>query len=111
MYGVDLSAIESVADLHVLIEDAHKEIERREAEERDKALGDLDALAAKYGKSLEDFLNLSGPAPSAKKAPAKKTVSRKKMPLEDATARLRTAGRQEVSEGNDDALADMPYET
>jgi hypothetical protein len=111
MHGVDLTAIESVADLYGLIEDIHKEIERREAEERDKALGDLEALAAKYGKSIEEFLNLSRPAASAKKAPVKKTVPRKKMTLEDATARLRTAARQDVSDGADDAPADMPHET
>ena len=47
MHGVDLTAIESVADLHALIADVHKEIERREAAERDKALSDLEALAEK----------------------------------------------------------------
>jgi hypothetical protein len=111
MHGVDLTALESVADLHGLIDDAHKEIERREAGERDKALDDLEALAAKYGKSLEEFLSLSRPATSAKKSPAKKVLPRKKITLEDATASLRAAGRQDASEGADDSSADAPSET
>ena len=106
MHGVDLTSIESVADLHALIADIHQEIERREAAERDKALGDLEALAEKYGKSVEEFLNLSRPTTSAKKSPAKKAAPRKKMTLEDATARLRTAGQQDASEGTDDAPSD-----
>ena len=111
MHGVDLTAIESVADLHALIDDAHKEIERREAEERDKALDELKALAAKYGKSLEDFLSLSRPATSTKKSPAKKALPRKKITLEDATASLRAAGQQHTSEGADDSPAEVPSET
>jgi hypothetical protein len=111
MHGIDLTAIESVADLHALIADVHKEIERREAEEHDKALGELKALAAKYGKSIEEFMNLSRPAASAKKSPAKKALPRKKITLEDATARLRAAGRQDASEGADDSPADAPSET
>jgi hypothetical protein len=111
MHGVDLTAIESVADLQALIEDAQKEIERREAEERDQALGDLEALAAKYGKSLEEFLNLSSPVASAKKSPAKKALPRKKITLEDATARLRAAGQPNTSEDVDDSSAESPSET
>jgi hypothetical protein len=111
MHGVDLTAIESVADLHALIEDAHQEIERREAEERDQALSDLKALAAKYGKSLEEFLNLSHPATSTKKSPAKKALPRKKITLEDATASLRAAGQPHTSEGADDSPADVPSES
>jgi hypothetical protein len=111
MHGVDLTAIESVADLHALIDDAHKEIERREAQERDRALGELEALAAEYGKSLEEFLNLSRPAASAKKSPAKKALPRKKITLEDATASLRAAGPQRTSEGADDSPADVPSES
>jgi hypothetical protein len=111
MHGVDLTAIESVADLHALIDDAHKEIERREAEERDRALGELEALAAKYGKSLEEFLNLSRPSASVKKSPAKKALPRKKITLEDATVRLRAAGQQDTSEGADESSADVPSET
>jgi len=103
MHGVDLTTIESVADLHALIADIHQEIERREAAERDKALGDLEALAEKYGKSVEEFLNLSRPTMPVKKSPAKKAAPRKKMTLEDATARLRAAGQQDASEGADDA--------
>lgn len=107
MHGIDLTSIESVADLHALIADIHQEIERREAAERDKALGDLEALAEKYGKSVEEFLNLSRPTTtSAKKSPAKKVAPRKKMTLEDATARLRAAGQQDASEGADDAPVD-----
>jgi hypothetical protein len=97
--------------LHALIDDAHKEIERREAEERDKALDDLEALAAKYGKSLEEFLNLSRPATAAKKTPAKKVLPRKKITLEDATASLRAAGQPHTSEGTDDSPAAAPSET
>jgi H-NS histone family len=111
MHGVDLTAIESVADLHALIDDAHQEIERREAEERDKALDELKALAAKYGKSLEEFLSLSRPAAPAKKSPAKKALPRKKITLEDATASLRAAGPQRTSEGADDLPADVPSES
>ena len=111
MHGVDLTAIESVADLHALIADVHKEIERREAQERDKALSDLEALAEKYGKSVEAFLSLSLPAASAKKPPAKKALPRKKITLEDATASLRAAGQQNTSEGADKSPADVPNET
>ncbi len=35
MHGVDLTAIESVADLRALIDDTRQEIERREAQERE----------------------------------------------------------------------------
>jgi hypothetical protein len=111
MHGVDLTAIESVADLHALIADAQKEIERREAEERDKALDELKALAAKYGKSLEEFLSLSRPAVPAKKSPSKKALPRKKITLEDATASLRAAGQQHASESADDSPTDVPSET
>src|SRR5688500_7145129 len=106
MHCVDLTTIESVAELHSLIADIHQEIESRQASERDQALGDLEALAEKYGKSIEEFLNLSRPAASAKKSPAKKAVPRKKMTLEDATARLRAAGQQDASEGAEDAPVD-----
>jgi H-NS histone family len=111
MHGVDLTAIESVADLHALIDDAQKEIERREAKERDKALDDLKALAAKYGKSLEEFLSLSRPATPAKKSPEKKALPRKKITLEDATASLRAAGPQRTSESADDSPPEVPSET
>ncbi len=100
MHGVDLTAIGTVEDLYALIEDAQKEIARREAAERDHALGELEVLAQKYGKSVEEFLNLSRSGPTAKKSPARSTATRKKKTLEEATADLRAAGR---SGGDDNA--------
>ena len=98
MHGIDLSAIATVDDLQTLIEDAQAEIARREAQERETVLRDLEALAAQYGKSVADFLQLSGAAAPAKKAPAKKAAPRQKTTLEDAVAPLREAGRAGESE-------------
>jgi len=101
----------ATSTFETLPDDAHQEIERREAEERDKALGDLEALAAKYGKSLEEFLSLSRPAAPAKKTPAKKALPRKKITLEDATASLRAAGQPHPSQGADDSPVEVPSES
>lgn len=105
MHGIDLTAIESVADLQALIEDAHQEIERREAREREQALRDLEAMASKYGKSIEEFLHLSLPASSGKKSSARKASARKRTEMQDTTMGLRATGQPNGANGANDSPA------
>jgi hypothetical protein len=93
---MDLDAIATIADLQGLIEDAHAEIARREAQARDQALAELEALARQYGKTVETFLNLNVNANRSKqtKTPIKKAPPRKKPTLEEATAELRLTPRE-----------------
>jgi hypothetical protein len=93
MYDIDLAAIATIDDQQSLIEDAHAEIARREAQARDQALAELEALARKYGKTVETFLNLNVNTKQSK-APAKKTSPRKQKTLEEATAELRLTPRE-----------------
>jgi hypothetical protein len=88
MHDIDLAAIATIDDLQSLIEDAHAEIARREAQARDQALAELEALARKYGKTVETFLNLNVNT-KQNRAAAKKAPPRKKQTLEEATASLR----------------------
>jgi hypothetical protein len=93
MYDIDLAAIATIDDLQSLIEDAHAEIARREAQARDQALAELEALAKRYGKTVDTFLNLNVNTKQSK-APAKKTPPRKQKTLEEATAELRLTPRE-----------------
>jgi hypothetical protein len=95
MHAIDLTALATIADLQGLIEDAQAEIARREAQARDQALVELEALAKQYGKTVEAFLNFNVPAHPSKptKAPTKKAPPRKKT-LEEATAGLRLTPRE-----------------
>lgn len=93
MHDIDLTAIATTDDLQSLIEDAHAEMARREAQARDQALAELEALARKYGKTVETFLNLTVNTKQTK-IPPKKKPPRKKQTLEEATAELRLAPRE-----------------
>lgn len=74
MHQVDLSQIESVEALYQLIGDAHAEIARREEQERETMLANLEELAKKYGKSVEAFLNLNAAKPTGKRASGRKAA-------------------------------------
>lgn len=69
-----------------LIEDTQADIVRREAEERQTLLGQLQAVAMKYGKSVEDFLNLPAAKAAGKKAAVKKAGPRSAAPAKAAPA-------------------------
>ncbi|PON19682.1 hypothetical protein C2W62_01435 [Candidatus Entotheonella serta] len=103
MHGVDLTAIESVADLRALIDDTRQEIERREAQEREQALRDLEVIANRYGKSIEEFLNLSRSAGSGKKSSTKKASARKKIVKEETSVSLHAVGEPNGSNGANDS--------
>jgi hypothetical protein len=86
MHGVDLTRIESVESLYQLIEDAQAEIARREAEERQTLFVQLQAVATKYGTSVEDFLNLPATKAAGKKAAVKKAGPRAATPTKAVPA-------------------------
>jgi len=103
MHGVDLTRIESVETLYQLIEEAQAEIARREAEERQALLDNLQAVATKYGKSVEDFLNLPSTKVVVKKAAAKKATAKKVEPRANALAKVTPAEPAQTEPRSDPA--------
>lgn len=64
----------SVGELQKLKARIEKEIGSRESRQKNKAMGEIKAIAAKYGLKLNDVV---GTAPVAKKPAVKKSVSKK----------------------------------
>lgn len=64
----------SVGELQKLKARIEKEIGSRENRHRNKALGEIKAIAAKYGLKLDDVV---GTAPAAKKTTARKSATKK----------------------------------
>lgn len=64
----------SVAELNKLKKDVEREIESRKKIQRGKALGEIKAIAAKYGLSLQELIGTEAAAKKTRKPRVKKAA-------------------------------------